>query len=433
MFPNRHNDMRQTAENLEQELEKLMCLGQDKMVFQPLVKRINGTPIRAYFVRKIYEEVRASHRRTRSPLVRRVEQCFFAAQLPLLFEGIITVQYLHNQILDRKCGVHSLEKINDNLLRANLLKDYLYEYVATCVPASIERKVSACLRRAFRYVDMGQQMEKQWNTYEHFIQHQAIPETVLPTELEDFIEMAELAPLRSALQRELPREKWEFLDLYLKRIYLTCGALFVLAVELITNLLNTPEATRLRLHRFAISYGMMRQLINDNADVVPSAVGLATHSKFPEDAFSDLRNRNITLPLILHLGEHPNGKIGQWLASSNGNARLTAQQEVAFVQELQTSFAIYQSIQFGKLLARLSLYHLSAEHAPAQMLADSCNIAEWNKFLSPLIKTPQYRLFKKSSAYRRCKRHIRRIGREHTVPKSTEVSPVSLLGLAITA
>ncbi len=431
MFPNRHNDMRHSAKNIEQELEKLMCLGQEKTVFQPLVKRINGTPVRAYFVHKIYEEIKTTHKRGRFGLPHRIDESFFVKQLPLLFEGVIAVQYLHNQILDQKCGVQSHQKINANLLQANLLKDYLYEYIATYVPASIERKVSACLRRIFRYVDIGQQLEKEWNTHARFVRHEAIPESILPVELEQFIEMSELAPLRMALQKELPRDYWEFLDLYLKRIYLTCGALFILAVDLITELLATPEETRLRLRRFAISYGMMRQVINDNADVVPSSLGLATHSKFPEDAFSDLRNRNITLPLMLHLAQHPNGQIGQWLSSDE--TMLSPQQELAFSEELQQSFAIYQSIQFGKLLARMSLQHLSAQNTPALMLADSCNIAEWNKFLSPLIKTPQYRLYRKSSAYRRCKRTIRRLGRKHEASKNAVASPVPLFGLAVTA
>ncbi|GJM34068.1 MAG: hypothetical protein DHS20C18_30690 [Saprospiraceae bacterium] len=427
--------MRHTAELIKQELEKLMCLSQGgengNRVFQPLVKRIEGTPIRAFFVHKIYEEIKAVHKRGLAFPKSRLKETLFTQQLPLLFEGIISVQYLHNQILDQKHGVRSSAKIADNLLRANLLKDYLYEYVAAYIDPSVEKKVTACLRQAFRYVDIGQQMEKQWNTYEMFTHPENIPDTVLAPEVEQFIALEELTPFRAALQKELPREKWEFADLYLQRIYLTCGALFILAVELITDLLGTPPSTSQRLKRFAVCYGLMRQLINDNADVVPSSLGLSTLNKFPEDAFSDIRNRNITLPLILHLSEQPNGPIGQWLAS--GATSLSPDQEATFVQTLQSSFAIFQSIQFGKLLSQMANYHLAAQHQPALMLADSCNIAEWNRFLIPFIKSNQYKLFRKSPAYRRCKLNIRRIGQDDKKTEKEAVNSLPIYNLIVTS
>ena len=64
---------------------------------------------------------------------------------------------------------------------------------------------------------------------------------------------------------------------------------------------SETEKEARELIAFSKCFGVMRQVVNDNVDWAPSYLGLSTKTKDAEDAFSDLKNGNITLPLIFHL------------------------------------------------------------------------------------------------------------------------------------
>ncbi len=56
---------------------------------------------------------------------------------------------------------------------------------------------------------------------------------------------------------------------------------------------------------FARCYGMCQQLVNDTCDYLPLPVSnkLTTISKLPEDTFSDMRRRLLTLPMISYFSK----------------------------------------------------------------------------------------------------------------------------------
>lgn len=417
MAARRYDSMRLLANSLQQELQRLEDLSFQTdvkdLVFDLLRKRLAGSPIRAFFVQQIYYYTReamgksawnwnAAHHKQ------------FSRQLPFVFEVIITIQYLHNQILDGKAGVTNQSQVAQNLLAGNFLKDLLYEYIEKYFPPKMAGVITCYARRAFKYVDFGQYIEKNWNTYEQFQALDLSAEAPFPEEIEQFIQLDTAGPLVDKLHKELPLEKWAFTKLYLKRIYLTCAALFVLATELILELTNYQGPERNNLRHFSINYGLMRQLVNDNADFIPSTYNLATHSKQPTDAFCDLKNHNLTLPLIFYLSENDNTAIATFLQQQQ--TQLTPQQEHTFFEALQSSYALHKAIQNNKILGELAISWLNPKLTASAFLTDSCEIVYWNKFLYPCLKTPHYKTYKKTAYYARTKALIGQI-RVHNQPQ----------------
>ena len=408
MLLERKKDMRELAQMLRKELKVFEAYGLDQEVeseiFAPLQKRLNGMPLRAYFVQKTFQIIHSKLTwNKKAQLTVSRKSPVFLVKIPFIFELIITIQYLHNQILDKKDGVDSIEKISRNLLTANLLKDYLYQYINDQFSGNFQKKLFNTVRKAFAYVDIGQMLEKRHNNYAAFSKAEYMGDYSFSKEIDTFISFEGMEVFMESLQKDLPREKWEFTELYLKRMYLTCAALFKLSTLFLCDVLNVPNKEKKELVNFAATYGLMRQLINDNADFVPSSYGLSTLSKSTEDAFSDLKNRNITLPLIFHLSESPNSTIKQWLV--NDKEALNLQMQQSFSKELMHSHAIFKSIQQSRLLSVIANSYLQTKPCKAKnLLADTCQIAWWNKFLFAFVKTTAYKGFKKTPYYSKMKK-----------------------------
>ncbi len=424
----RHEEMRQTSQTILAELQLLQQRAFHRnindFVFDLVRRRMQGAPLRAYFVQKVFA-LGHSYKSWPfgTPKNRQQIQRLGNVQLPFIFEMVISIQYLHNQILDKKANIVTAEDVNKNLLAANLLKDLLYEYIDEQIPAPWQTKVRKEVRLCFQLVDLGQAMEKEWNTFEAF-QSNHLPETVfLGEKIEQELDLSVFDTLIHQLQMDIPRDKWEFAQLYLKRIYLTCGMLFVQATRLLNDIQAVPRQKSRSLEQFAACYGIMRQLVNDNADYIPSAFDLTTKSKLSSDAFSDFRNRNVTLPLILHLsGLQPsrqiakaNNELGMRLIQSADTTLVPAQEEQLF-EEMLASEALLKSMQYPKLLAAMCAAHLpnlSAEWREGQLasklLLDSCDIVNWNKFLFPIKKSKYYKRFRRSLYYARIERQIKYI------------------------
>lgn len=423
MLQNRKEEMRTLASALRKELKHFEHLGVNKdldpEIFRPLRTRLNGTPLRAYFSQKMYLIIRdrLGWNKKMHHLVSQNE-ALFLVKIPFVFEGIITIQYLHNQILDRKNGINSEKTIANNLLIANILKDNLYEYIESAFPENIQLKLTKTVRKAFKLVDIGQLIEKKHNTYQSFIQREHFEEFHFAATMDPCIDFAGLEDFMDQLKSDLPRTHWEFTELYLKRIYLTCAALFTLNTSFLCDTLGIHQEEQNKLMKFATAYGMMRQLINDNADWVPASYKLSTLSKLPEDALSDLKNRNITLPMIFHLAESPRSIIAQWLAGSQKN--LTARQEQEFALAIMSDHSIFKSIQLSRLLATIANTFLEGEGEAEALLADTSQIAWWNKFLAPVIKTEAYKAYRKTGNYKRLKKLI---ARQTTLPT---LSPIDV-------
>lgn len=369
--------------------------------FSPLdfvEQRIEKLPLRAFFVKQLfdllYQELKWSQK---ASLLFAKKNDDFTVKLPFVFEVIISIQYLHNQILDQKAGVDHPQQINNNLLQANMLKDMLFEYIDNNFDIQAAHLIRKAARQSFVLVDFGQQLEKKYGTIEQFSQATSFSSPNIPQPIEQQIDLSSIQEVLDNIQKEIPLNYWDFTLTYIKRVFLTCGALFKISAELIADLLGIEGETKKQLSDFATSYGIMRQIINDNADFAPTQLGLTATGKLATDAFSDLKNNNITLPVILHLANTKKSNITQYIGQRDLLQKNEVQQEIA--NELRLSTAWFTSVWIARHFAAIAQRFLPQNNEAAALLSNTCDIAYWNKFLSPVTKTKAYKQFKKSSQY----------------------------------
>ena len=410
----RQKEMRRTSEWMLVELQKLEQKAYSRdindSIFDLVRKRMGGAPLRAYFVQKIFD-IHSSLSVFSSfyPLSKNKDiQKLGRIQIPFIFEMVISIQYLHNQILDKNANILTHDDVNRNLLAANLLKDLLYQYIDEEVPTKWRQKVRSQVRECFQIVDLGQMMEKKWNTYEAFQQLDLPEKYIVNPTIYEALNQPILQSIIEKLRTDLPREKWEFAQLYLMRIHMTCGMLFVIATRLLVDIQKVNRKKASQMLQFAHCYGILRQMVNDNADNIPSSFNLSTKSKTVADAFSDFRNRNITLPILLHLTSKNNNEIAKRLVEQSDSSLDQKEEEVLFQEMLQSS-ALFKAMQYPKILVALCQKLIPVRNKASELLLDTCSIVHWNKFLFPVKRSKQYKRFKKTAYYKRTKRQIKSI------------------------
>ncbi len=375
---------------LKDELSKLKNLHigspDDANTFLLLERKIADKPVRAFFAGEVFAFVRRCAR-AEGVALNNEHTGLFLRIIPFVAEVVISIQYFHNQILDSKAGVtcRNKKQIDDNLLSANLLKEYLYEYIEQETAPEDAAIITRHVRRIFKYVDVGQQIEKKWNTFES-CERGCYKNMRLHPEIEAFANPERVAPLLDLLRQFYP-ERSDYTEVYLRRIALTSAALFVLCSEMILELSGYNGRERRRLLEFAWFYGMMQQVINDNADVVPSRFNHETTEKTASDAFSDARNHNVTLPLFLHLeNRRQSPETGEpdlirSILQRPFHVTLTHREEERMFLELRTSGALYFSIDLGKYFGARAQQCLSDSAADAEILLSLCEVAEWNRYI----------------------------------------------------
>ena len=412
----RYSDMRLCALKVRTELDNFEALASKQhirtAILNPIKNRLESAPLRAYYISKVFAYLQSCPDYHKPATFSNSElESLFTQKIPFIYEVIITIQYLHNQILDGKCGVISGKRINDNLLNGNLLKDLLYDYIQAEFEAPLALHITQNVRKVFRLVDLGQEIEKKWNIYDHF-QSGISQKTQTPPNLDAIANLEDIATFCQKLQDDLPPGHWSFARIYLQRIYLTCAALFKLATELMLELTAYKGSEHDHLLQFAGCYGIMRQLVNDNADYIPSFFQLSTKGKSPGDALSDLQNRNVTLPLLFYLTEEKEGCIIQYL---QGKRQTIKDQEAEVFEAMLDSFALLKSIQNAKILGELAKNCLDSNNPVFPLIADSCNIVQWNKFVFPCYRSEQYKRYKKTPYYKATKAAVKQLQLSHNI------------------
>jgi geranylgeranyl pyrophosphate synthase len=313
--------MEGTRKGLHDELERIRSIPLglhpkfSDQAFELLEKQVQKLSIRGPFVRMVYKYV-AKQAESEGLDIQAIDETetVFCTQLPLLLEGAICVQYHENRILDGKAGVldatgnPNLHTIRLNLLAGHYLKDFLYDYAAKSVfPADGSRRdaLLESLRKMFQFVDLGQFAELEWSNLENFQNGlQELP--LMSAEVAGFFDHALVDHFWEKIRDAGVGDSKElFVRFYLQRVYLTGAALFVLAAELVMDLLGYHGVERGALRRFAGHYGMLCQFVNDNNDFLPVEFGQSTVAKDATDAFSDLRKGNITLPMFFFFEQNP--------------------------------------------------------------------------------------------------------------------------------
>lgn len=281
MTEERKQGMEITRKKLKNELKclrKKLELNKDfdRRIFDLPRKKFSGISIRGFFAHAMFEYICEQARREGIEIKMPRYSRLFDTQLPFIFELIISVQYLANQVLDGKGGVlrerkYNLKKIRENTIAGSYLKDVLYQYIETTIfPDDLDNQaiVSDFVRRSFQIVDEGQFLEKQYSSYKNLKKgfDPLPPMSGLASRLIDHDLIDQLWYLLR--QEGLSEAHESFTRFYLRRIFWTNTAPFVLMTELILVLTGYNGVERDKLLRFAREFGMLAQMTNDLTDTL---------------------------------------------------------------------------------------------------------------------------------------------------------------------
>ncbi len=275
----------------------------DETVFALPKNKLSNIGIRGYFVRKMYDYIIAESIMKGLAVRSNLPLKWFEISLPLLAEMIISLQYYHNQILDRKGGIVTHAAISNNLIAGNLFRSTINYYIEKNfkIDELSREKVRNTVDTILTHVDIGQYLDKNWGNYECLIhglpQNASLGDRINSVILEDVIEDI----WEEIKSHGISDSKEQFTKMYLRRIYLCNGSLFILFNRLLCDLLEY-KGDLLEIERFCAYLAIPLQIMNDNIDFLPPK----TVAKGENDVYSDLKNHTMSLPLIFYFEQFPN-------------------------------------------------------------------------------------------------------------------------------
>lgn len=351
--------------------------------FKLLHSKVNSLPLRGYFSKKLCDYVIEQT----GVVIPPDRLALFEGQIPFILEVTITIQYYHNQILDGKGGVRSPRAIKQNLIKSNLLKDLLYAYIEQTIDQDLQSPILSTVRKIFKYTDIGQYIEKSFNSYDVYTHNDPF-EVPFSDAIGNFVDSEVINYMFDQIKMARQVEHTLFLEWYFIRIYLVSASLFQLYTKLLFELLSIkpPDFETLfnDLRLFSSYYGVMLQLVNDNCDWVPEKFQHKTVAKRYDDAFCDLKNNNITLPIFLYLEAGHKGAIFNFLEKPG--LILNGELQNLFFQEIIDSGAMKQAIHLGKAVGRKALSYLDPQNAHWAIFEDMVNISNYNRYYYHLFK-----------------------------------------------
>ena len=319
--------------------------------------------------------------------------------LPFVAETIIIIQYHNNHIFDKKNGVSpniDYRPIQDSLINADAINNRLYEYFVGLIQKEVVTCKQVCLitnyvGKIMDYVNEGQRLELDFNRLQNIKENTPVFKVPFKSNFSKAIEI--FVPFKSSdtviqfLYKQFDSSLHNYLENYLKRMCLTTGTLYSLMVELLMKLMNYNGVEYNNIQNFTLRYGLMRQLINDNCDIVPSYKNLTTNAKVKQDAFSDLRNQNITLPLLFHYVNGEGSFLNKCLDEKQD--QLSEKEESIIFDEIRASGAVFKSMSIARLLGKNALSKLKSEYCTINQnedIRDIFSIMNINKFYYEIYK-----------------------------------------------
>lgn len=359
MKNNRFEEMSLIQQEIKPELDKMgtFCPNIHKEVYTLLRQKLEKISVRATFTRKIYEYVKVEMG-SKYPIE---NEELFLKQLPFISEVVIIIQYFHNQVFDEKVGTNTNRKISNKVIYADIFKDLLYDYIDNEVVEKHRYTVHKYIRKMFRFCDVGQYLDKNFCTYEAYKKGNFGGIKSINPEVDGFVDLKIVEDIINEVKNFAPN-KTDFIDLYFRRISLTSAALFILSAELVMDLMDyKDEEGKNNISNFAKCYGLMLQIVNDNSDFVLRKENLFGKNK--SDICSDLKNKNITLPLIYHLEKcnKENSIIYSFLENNNSNIDENLGRFI--FKELVNNDSILKSIAIGKKINDVAKKCLSKNNA----------------------------------------------------------------------
>ena len=151
----------------------------------------------------------------------------------------------------------------------------------------------------------------------------------------------------------------------------------------------------------------MLQMVNDNADFIPARFEEKTRAKFADDAFSDLRNCNVTLPSIIHLFKTPEkaGEIRHYLGEQSEKVifslnRVEPLDERVFFDKIIKSHAIFLSMSIPKKLKEWSFEFLNHDNHIYRHIMELLSLVDNNKYYKYFYKQEEYKNYREKQKER---------------------------------
>jgi len=354
-----------------------------------------GLPLRGYFPILLQEYVKGGGGVVHLP------EKFMFVHLPFVLEGLISVLYYDNQILDKKFGVVDHKTIRHNLIRRNGLYDEIIKYVRNEVEdGNLSSALVKLLKDIHWMACKGQDWEFEYNHYDSW---QSLKPLDIDTYFEHSQNQIDLNAVKKARQiveatHFIPEGKSQFLDAYFARIYLLNASLFAKTADFMLRYSDLDLKAKESLTHFAGLFGIMLQIVNDTCDFVPEYVGQETITKNCCDALSDLRNKNITLPIALHLIILEESLVKAFLESSLGDKDYLG--DHVYAEELAESHAIYYSMRVGKELEKYALSLLVSDNPAYDLIKDMTSVARNNRYYRHFYSLKQhYKQYQKTTKF----------------------------------
>ncbi len=216
-------------------------------------------------------------------------------------EYCITILYLENHYHDGKFGVIDEASKKKNREELRQTHEALSHYIQREFRGRVQEKVEQAVQQLFKRYQMGLLLDKNTLTYDNFIRdnpdnlHRVSRELDTYVNVDSFLSMIQ----QYRPQKYTPFEQENYLRLLLTRAFLINAVFFQGFTELLIDLYAFPSRDHTRLIQFSRIYGMAQQLVNDNCDYAPISYKLSGVCKRPEDTFSDMKRRLVTLPMMV--------------------------------------------------------------------------------------------------------------------------------------
>lgn len=378
---------------------------------------------------------------------RKEENKTFLTIIALVIELVICVQYYHNQILDEKGGVIREKQIASHIESARQLKRIIYQYVDVSFSNNLsqKQKVHDFCNRAFLYVDIGQMIQFEFNTSDAFLNleskdfnlkrfidstfqsltfkiynakeikrdkrkllenniveglgefdYQKTFGSSIGTEISNYMEFDSIKEILDFCVMKDP-SKTQFIKFYSKRISLTCKALYHLGTKLVLDLTECEKARKKQILDFVSGFGIIRQMVNDISDNIPTSHSYATKTKYRTDAYADLRNDNITLVSLLHLLKLSDAEEQRTFLKRINQLKINKGLEKQVYEEFLCSHAMYEACSLVRLTARNLGTLIDIDITSSDCLLDkvgvflyALNIADFNKYYKVFYDEKKY-------------------------------------------
>lgn len=394
------------SSNIKKEIPKLEKIIRSQALFEDdslvdyllpyFIEKVSGKPVRAYFSWKCFEYVAYYQANGLSENIPKLDpHGIFSTKLPLVFELAMTIQYLHNQILDEKMDARSSnrKKVNKNLIESNLLREVMFTYIKQEIYPFIgtanHKMLKNVLRKLMMYVDLGQRLEKEYGTYDRWKKQNFSP-VDQEAWLGDSLCRALMMPYIQEVLQEL-KYGHVFAKIYFHRIYWTAVCFFRTISEAVFHLTESNDKFIINgMNNFTVYYGFLAQILNDCIDFAYSddpkeMARLKAIGKKNTDYMADLFNFNITLPLIFHLQMENRGKIESYLEGGRKVKKLLALYPKQIMREIVNSGAILKCTSLLLDLSKNATVFLDHCNPATPYLFNMCEITKDNKYLRILL------------------------------------------------